>query len=362
MGMSPRGRKSGTGAPKPRTPRVRKQQDAAAADVGDGRSPSGDVPPVDASMPAADAAVTAPKPARPKRPRKAKPVAPLADASTPDAADEPTDTAPFADALAGAFLYTPEPDVEDVAPTTAVELPFIVDPPPRTTPPASDVITSDRAEPPADEWVDLVLAPTPKAPASRPRPPRGGTRPAKSASSARPASGKARQPALAAPATPAPIAGQRATPGAAGSVVRPGQPAASRPAAPDAVPATRWWLVVPVLVSLAILLWVNRPGQRHAPVPSGVLGTWTTTFWLYENQQLRILRDTVVVTLDEPEEGRYPITTVETADAGRETAVKIGYRLDSGDEKVLDFLADKAPTTSLRFRNHSGLVWVRADE
>ena len=74
-----------------------------------------------------------------------------------------------------------------------------------------------------------------------------------------------------------------------------------------------------------------------------------------------ILRDTVVLTLDAPDEGRYPITAVETRDGDREIAVKITYRNSRGDEKVLDFLADKDPTTALRFRAHSGLVWVKAE-
>lgn len=297
MGTTPRGRKAGTGATKPRNTRGHKRPDAAAADSNEGGASSAVV-----GRPAG----TGPLDAWP--------------ADAPSVDTPPTDTrAPASEGH------------EDDAPTSHVELPYIVDPPPRATPPVTAAVVDDREQTPDDVWVDQVLASAPKAPASR-----------------------------------------RATPGGAGGAVRSRPPAPSRPAAksPSPLPspsqapkpATRWWLVAPVFAGLAMLLWVNRPGQRHAPVPAGLLGTWTTTFWLYENQTMQILRDTVVVTLDEPEMGRYPITTVETADAGRETAVKIGYRLDSGEEKTLDFLADKAPTTALRFRNHSGLVWVRAVE
>jgi hypothetical protein len=90
-----------------------------------------------------------------------------------------------------------------------------------------------------------------------------------------------------------------------------------------------------------------------------VLGVWTTDFWKYDHQTLELLPDTVVLTLDAMEEGRYPITKVETVDAGRETAVKMSYRLRTGEERELDFLADRDPTTALRFRAHSGLIWVR---
>jgi hypothetical protein len=58
-------------------------------------------------------------------------------------------------------------------------------------------------------------------------------------------------------------------------------------------------------------------------------------------------------------EGRFPITKVETGDAGRETAVTLSYRAANGEERVLDFLADRDPTTALRFRAHTGLIWVR---
>jgi hypothetical protein len=39
--------------------------------------------------------------------------------------------------------------------------------------------------------------------------------------------------------------------------------------------------------------------------------------------------------------------------------VTLSYRVQNGEERVLDFLADRDPTTALRFRAHSGLFWVR---
>jgi len=124
---------------------------------------------------------------------------------------------------------------------------------------------------------------------------------------------------------------------------------------------SRWWVALPVALLLALLLFVSRQGTSHAPVPVGVLGTWTTAYWLYENQTLEIKPDTIVATLDETEEGRFPITKVETTDTGRELAVKISYQNARGDDKVIDFLADKDPTTALRFGSPTGLVWVRAE-
>jgi len=297
-------------------------------------------------------------------------------ASTDDAARDVA----YADALAGAFLYTPEPVVADEpedAPHQAGDLPFIVDPPPTPAPsstsaPSPTPVPSSTPEPEgwvdqvlespprpassADEWVDLVLEPSkpPVKPRSRP-PVRPSARPAEArkgftSSSAKPT--EARKAATPAKVAPAKVGSSKT---ASAKAV----PAAAAPVTLGTSMTPRTWILGAVLVVLAIVFFANRPSSDHAPVPEGVLGTWTTAFWLYENQTLEIQADTIVATLDEPEEGRYPIVDVVATEEGRETAVQITYRTESGAEKVLDFLADNDPTTALRFRSHSGLVWVR---
>jgi hypothetical protein len=340
------------------------------------------------------------------------PAALLADTE----ADTPAGTADdarFADALAGAFLYTPEfepdeapavestvveptivepraevaPAVVPATPTTAatlkaeaeaepkVDLPFIIDIP-REVPvvdesPTDDAVERALASPaplPAgdDEWVDQVLEPTKVSIPPRPR-----VRPQVTAPAAKTATKPTPKPSPKLPLKPA----QRPAPAAAVKpVAKPaakpvGNAAVSRPAAANAgkaevasaAAASRWWVALPVALLLALLLFVSRQGTSHAPVPVGVLGTWTTAYWLYENQTLEIKPDTVVATLDDTEEGRFPITKVETTDTGRELAVKISYQNARGEEKVIDFLADKDPTTALRFGSPTGLVWVRAE-
>lgn len=239
----------------------------------------------------------------------------------------------------------------DEAEEKPVELPFIIDIP-REVP-----VEDDAPAAAADEWVDQILEPAPRTPKQtdewvdqvlEPTKPSVPPRPRVRAEAPRTA--VAKSPAAKTPAAKSPAAKSSAA-----------APVAAKASA-DTAQVTRWWLVAPVLLVLAVLLFANRPGKSHAPVPEGVLGTWTTAFWLYEHQTLEIKPDTVVATLDDTNEGRFPITKVETTDLGRETAVKISYRNGTGDEKVLDFTADKDPTTALRFRSHSGLVWVRADE
>lgn len=329
--------------------------------------------------------------------------APVSDAVGGDP-QEAADDARYADALAGAFLYAPEPEPElepeqaferddtpidapaptdtqptglgalgtpsapAPAPTASIasatstakaDLPFIIDVP-REAPvvdeaPADEwverILKSDPRElskaprPPVtgeDEWVDQVLEPSNTPIPVRPRPRVQPARTSNARSTAKPASKSV--------AKPAPKA---AAPGAA--------PGTAGKPAPAAATSTRWWVALPVLLLLAVGLFASRSGRTHAPVPEGVLGTWTTAFWLYEHQTLEIKPDTVVATLDEADEGRYPITKVETVDAGRELSVKITYRNDRGEDKEIDFLADKDPTTALRFRAHSGLVWVKAE-
>ena len=205
-----------------------------------------------------------------------------------------------------------------------------------TTPPARKT----------DQWVDLVLEPT-RIPPPRPRPAVARVVKARDAQ------------ARVAPARVSPVrAAQPTIPAGVKKVSAP----PSRPPVTAAPAPTRWWLVVLALLLAGGLAIVNRPGRPHAPLPAGVLGLWTTEFWKYEKQTLELLPDTVVLTLDGPEERRYPITRVETTPAGRETAVKIAYRLATGDERELDFLADQDPTTALRFRAHTGLVWTRPEE
>jgi hypothetical protein len=200
-----------------------------------------------------------------------------------------------------------------------------------------------------DEWVDQVLEPSKVAITQRPR-----VRP----QAAGPAAKTAPKPAPRPASRPAPTAVAKSAARAAAP-----RPATATAATSALAPAatTRWWLALPLVLVLALVVFVTRQGTSHAPVPAGVLGTWTTAYWLYEHQTLEIKPDTVVATLDDVEEGRFPITKVETADAGRELAVKIFYQNARGDEKEIDFLADKDPTTALRFRSHTGLVWVRAE-
>lgn len=186
-----------------------------------------------------------------------------------------------------------------------------------------------------DEWVDQVLEPA-KIPLPRPRP-----------VAARAAKPNAKPVAKA--AAKAPAAARRASaPAAKGGS-----------ASANTVAETRWWIVAVAMILVVIVAIANRPSRGHAPLPPGVMGVWTTNFWKYDHQTLELLPDTVVLTLDAMEEGRFPITKVETMDAGQETAVTVSYRVGSGEERVLDFLADQDPTTALRFRAHSGLVWVR---
>jgi hypothetical protein len=388
MGNTPRRKKPRTDAETPRKPAKSRKPAAAVAEIPsptEADAQSGGVDTLvapeqqaqfDATTQAPTAkstskrkATTSTKPRKPRAPKRAAPVAESAPAAvetadTDEAAEAAADRA-FADALAAAFIVYPS-EAEELAPPAAtavhlgddsrddsdddsdapsVVLPFIDDEPRPEPEPWVDLVLepTPRTAKSTDEWVDQVLEPT-KIPlparTSRPRPSRSTSKtPAKSVerTSAKPV------PKAAAKAAPVPKTATRA---------------------PDIAPVsgTRWWLVAPVFPVLAAVLFLNRPGQQHAPVPAGALGTWTTAFWLYEHQTLEIKADTVVATLDEPEEGRYPITKVETTDAGRETSVKISYRTPAGDEKVLDFLADKDPTTALRFRAHSGLVWVRPQD
>ena len=336
-----------------------------------------------ASPTAPSAEEAAPTSAPRKRTRKAKPeLAAVAEPQaelTPTAEPDPipaTDDAAFADAFAdafaGAFLYTPDlepereperepepeaPAAEPVPETAAeakVDLPFIIDIP-REVPVVDDA--------PADEWVERILGSTP----GQPKPAEGWVdqvlEPTKAAISPRPRTQAGRS-AVRPAAKPVPKAAPKTAPKAAPKPVAKAASATlgSVGKSPsDAASATRWWMLLPVFLVLAVVLLVNRPGKTHAPVPDGVLGTWTTAFWLYEHQTLEIKPDTIVATLDETDEGRFPITKVETSDAGRELAVKITYQDAHGDEKAIDFLADKDPTTALRFRAHTGLVWVRAE-
>jgi hypothetical protein len=294
------------------------------------------------------------------------------------------DAAPFTDTLAAAFLYVPEPESElreepnaelhtelhaelhpepvadwdSNAPSAtepeyedepAVDLPFIIDIP-REGPameasPAEDsgdrvVAFASRRLGPPGEWVDQVLEQS-KAPISQ-RPPRPRPQPARSVSKSL---GKS-------PAKPAPKAPKIAA-------TRPVASASATKIRPDSAAVTRWWLLMPVLLVLAVVFPGSRLVRKHAPVPVGVLGKWTTAFWLYEHQTIEIKPDTIVATLDDSDEGRFPITKVETAEADRELAVTITYQNARGDEKVIDFVADRGPTTALRFRSHAGLVWVK---
>lgn len=324
-----------------------------------------------ASTTAPTAEEAAPTSAPRKRTRKAKPEptavaepqAELAPTVEPDPIPA-VDDAAFGDAFAGAFLYTPERELEPEAPAAEpapeaaveeaaeakVDLPFIIDIP-REVPVVDDAPADEWVErilasrpgqaKPAEGWVDQVLEPTKAAIPPRPRTQAGR-------SAVRPAAKPV--PKAAPKAAPKPVTkAASATPGGVGKSPN------------DAASATRWWMLLPVFLVLAVVLLVNRPGKTHAPVPDGVLGTWTTAFWLYEHQTLEIKPDTIVATLDETDEGRFPITKVETSDAGRELAVKITYQDAHGDEKVIDLLADKDPTTALRFRAHTGLVWVKAE-
>jgi hypothetical protein len=387
MGNTPRRKKPRTDAETPRKPAKTRKPAAAVAEMSsptESLAPSGGVDTLVApeqpvlldgttQAPTAKStskrkSTTSTKPRKPRAPKRAAPAAERAAAADTADIDEAAEAAAdraFADALAAAFIVHPseaeEPappavtaeglgddsrdDSDDESGASSVVLPFIDDEPRPEPEPWVDLVLepTPRTAKSTDEWVDQVLEPA-KIPlparTSRPRPPRSASRtPAKSVekTSAKLA------PKAAVKAAPVPKAATRA---------------------PDIAPVsgTRWWLVAPVFLVLAAVLFLNRPGQKHAPVPAGALGTWTTAFWLYEHQTLEIKADTVVATLDEPEEGRYPITKVETTDAGRETSVKISYRTPAGDEKVLDFLADKDPTTALRFRAHSGLVWVRPQD
>jgi hypothetical protein len=325
------------------------------------------------------------------------PAAPLADTEE-DTPAGTADDARFADALAVAFLYTPEfepdearavestivepraevaPAVAPATPTTAatpkaeaeptVDLPFIIDIP-REVPVVDESLDDDWVEralaSPAlqpsgdDEWVDQVLEPTKVSIPPRPRLRPQVTAPV-TKTATKPAPKPSPKPALKPAQRPAPAAASK--PVAKAAAYRPAAASAAKVEVAPANATSRWWVALPVALLLALLLFVSRQGTSHAPVPAGVLGTWTTAYWLYENQTLEIKPDTVVATLDETEEGRFPITKVETTDTGRELAVKISYQNARGDEKEIDFLADKDPTTALRFRSPTGLVWVKAE-
>ncbi len=187
--------------------------------------------------------------------------------------------------------------------------------------------------PKADEWVDQVLEPV-KIPIPRPRP------------AARPA-------AKSAPATAKKSTAARPAPSAKPS----GKPTTGAPAGGG----SRWWIVAPAIAMLMAVVYMNRPTKGHDPLPAEIVGPWKTDFWRFKQQTLEFLPDTVVLTLTDPVEGRYPITKVETNDAGRETAISVTYRQDDGTEKTLEVLADKDPTTALRFRAHEGVIWTRPE-
>lgn len=295
-----------------------------------------------ASEPPAETPVATKAPKRPDRRKKAS--------ETPDSATAaPKPRRRKTDTIAAAPAPMPEPDPESdpqpqrvAAEVTSLvaHAPDVVEPEPQPTadpqPWVDLVLEPTPSTKTTDEWVDQVLEPV-KIPLPKPRP-----------QAVRSATAVAK-PAVKSVAKTAPAA-----------VKRTNAPATRPAGAPtsDAAP-TRWWLVAVAFLLVAFLAFANRPAKGHAPLPAELLGVWTTDFWKYEKQTLELLPDTVVLTLDGPEERRYPITKVETADAGRETAVKVTYRLRAGDEKELDFLADRDPTTALRFRAHSGLVWVR---
>ena len=411
-------------AAEPIKPARRRSRKTVETGAPSGEEPAASAPPRKRSRKTAKKVETAPEPESPsvvpvadESPFVADTVAaPLADMMADDGADTPADPladtgvdtpagaaddARFADALAGAFLYTPEfepneaPVVEsttaapraEVVPAITpasftkpatpaaepkVDLPFIIDIP-REVPVVDEspddewverALASPAPQPSGDdEWVDQVLEPTKVSIPPRPR-----VRPQVAATAAKTATKPTPKPspklALKPAQRPAPAAASRpvAKPVAKAPVSRPA--AANANAGKVEVAAanatSRWWVALPVALLLALLLFVSRQGTSHAPVPAGVLGTWTTAYWLYENQTLEIKPDTVVATLDETEEGRFPITKVETTDAGRELAVKIFYRNARGEEKEIDLLADKDPTTALRFRSYTGLVWVKA--
>lgn len=192
-----------------------------------------------------------------------------------------------------------------------------------------------------EPWVDLVLEPTP-LPAAKPRP------------QVRKASGKSAD-----KRTGKTAAKPAAKPAGKARVDSPVSPKPATAGTPATVVTPRLMGILAAgLVAIIIVALLLRPSSGHAPLPEGLLGSWTTMYMRYEGQTLEFLPDTVVLTLDNADEGRYPILAVETAPAGRETSVLVTYR-DMFGEKRLDFLADEEPTTALRFRDPDGLIWVR---
>ncbi len=244
---------------------------------------------------------------------EASPVAAEPVAAEPVAAD-PSPVADHVDTWVDQVL---EPTPPAAPADTWVDL--VLEP----TPPASK----------ADEWVDQVLEPV-KIPIPRPRP------------TARPATKSA-------PATAKKSTAARPAPSAKPS----GKPTTGAPAGGG----SRWWIVAPAIAMLMAVVYMNRPAKGHDPLPAEIVGPWKTDFWRFKQQTLEFLPDTVVLTLTDPVEGRYPITKVETSDAGRETAISVTYRQADGTEKTLDVLADKDPTTALRFRAHEGVIWTRPE-
>lgn len=207
-----------------------------------------------------------------------------------------------------------------------------------------------------EPWVDLVLEPTP-LPAAKPRPvvSRGATKKDKP--------GRVRG----ARSTPksSPKSSPKSTPKSALKVSPKAVPVADVAAAggaPDAAPVvfsrTGKWLIAAGVAAILIAALLFRPSSGHDPLPDDLLGKWTTDFALYEGQTLEFLPDTVVLTLDNAGEGRYPILAVESTPAGAETSYTVRYRDLMGDKR-LDFLTDTDPVTALRFRSPEGLVWVR---
>ena len=119
------------------------------------------------------------------------------------------------------------------------------------------------------------------------------------------------------------------------------------------------WVLLPVSVYLAFLMWQHWPKSRNVPVE--LIGEWRTSDPKYEGRSFEI--GLVSVSYGTGEGGSHTgiIEKVEGVFDGSGTAYTISYKEDDVENQLTFYYSEKRGKT-ITLRNQPNIVWSKVKE
>ena len=120
----------------------------------------------------------------------------------------------------------------------------------------------------------------------------------------------------------------------------------------------RKWIVIPVVILVAVLIFVFFP-KKNKDVPENLIGKWTTSAPGYQDRFLEITKETLTYGLGGDKEDAYLLSSMQESLEGNDILYTFNYKNTDGLAFTRSFYYHPENGGAIQFKHQEHIKWTK---